>query len=373
MAYNSSMEKKGLTREQLKLLAIAAMVSDHVAWGFVDFMSPLGQVMHIFGRLTLPIMCFFIAEGYRHTRDIRQYLSRMVSFSLIAIIPFYIFFHEEYAYRQNIIFDLTLALLSIVISEHKAFPRVIRILLNLLLFIVSALIGGWVIMPILYTRIFYYGKSFRHKAFLFCVVTCLMQAWLLPAIILNQRYAFMPQYADWTVGERLYLFGFMLALIPLYFYNGEKGRTFGGRYFFYIFYPAHFLVLSAIRYLILGPGPQMIYIYAHVIALFIGISILIYVIIQPVSRAQMAVTFFMTVGIMYIFGFLLEITTMEAEGVYTATKLQYFAECLVMIAITFCMQELCHSRVPRPVYVAQCVVSVGFMYCMFTYNISSSY
>ncbi|MBQ2317877.1 MAG: hypothetical protein II182_06510, partial [Lachnospiraceae bacterium] len=90
------MGKLELNRTQLKLLAVVAMVVDHTAWGFVDFMSPLGQAMHIFGRLTLPIMCFFIAEGYRHTSDLRRYIERMASFAVISVVPFYVFFHEEY-------------------------------------------------------------------------------------------------------------------------------------------------------------------------------------------------------------------------------------------------------------------------------------
>lgn len=54
---------KTLDRTQLKLIAICAMVIDHVAWGFVEFMTPLGQIMHVLGRFTIPIMCYFVAEG----------------------------------------------------------------------------------------------------------------------------------------------------------------------------------------------------------------------------------------------------------------------------------------------------------------------
>ena len=112
---------KGLDRTQLKFIAICAMVCDHAAWGFVEFMSPLGQLMHIIGRLTVPTMCFFVAEGFRHTSSIKEYIQRMALFAVVAMLPFYLFFHEIYDYRQNIIFDLLLGLLLLTVLEHKRF------------------------------------------------------------------------------------------------------------------------------------------------------------------------------------------------------------------------------------------------------------
>ena len=79
---------KTLDRTQLKLIAICAMVIDHVAWGFVEFWSPLGQVMHVIGRFTIPIMCFFVAEGYRKTSSVSGYLKTMACFAVVSMIPF---------------------------------------------------------------------------------------------------------------------------------------------------------------------------------------------------------------------------------------------------------------------------------------------
>ncbi len=365
------MDKKiSLNRDQLKIIAIIAMVVDHTAWGFVDFMSPLGQAMHIFGRLTLPIMCFFIAEGFSHTSNIRKYVERMATFAVVSIIPFYVFFHEEYDYRQNIIFDLLLGLLALCALEHKEFKKPVRLLLVALLFVISAAIGGWVIMPIVYILIFYYKDTFKKKAIAFCTCTVLMEVFLFTAIVLNQRYHY--SHYDWTIAERVYLFGFMLALIPLYFYNGEKGHLFEkskvGRYFFYGFYPVHFLALVFIKHYILMFNAQRLYIIVHVIALFIALLTFLYVIRVETSRAQMATVFFLISAIMYIFGFLLEITTSDVAGAYTATKMEYFSECLVFIAVTFCVQELCNHRVPTFVYAGEIAISVFTMWSLFTYE-----
>lgn len=362
------MIEKGLSRRDLKLLAIIAMVVDHTAWGFVDFMSPLGQIMHIFGRFTLPIMCFFIVEGYRHTSNLRNYLTKMAAFATLSFFPFYIFFHQEYGYRQNIIFDLLLALIALCIADNKALPKITKGILIACLIGISLFIGGWVVMPIVYVLVFYYGKDFKTKAKWFIICTLIMETVLITAIILNQQYHF--SMYDWTVQERLYLLGFVFALIPLYFYNGKLGekKTLFSSYFFYVFYPLHFLVLSALKYLLGTPSTQKIYIMAHVVALFIAVILLGYVLTITPSKAQNAVACFLVFATMYIFGFLLEITTKEVAGVYTATKLQFFSECLVFFFITYTMQELCHTRISGVIYALELVVSAYIMYCTFTYE-----
>ena len=55
-----------LNRNQIKYIAIIAMIIDHIAWAFVPITSVLGQVMHVIGRLTGPTMAFMIAEGHGH-------------------------------------------------------------------------------------------------------------------------------------------------------------------------------------------------------------------------------------------------------------------------------------------------------------------
>ena len=51
-------------------------------------------------------------------------------------------------------------------------------------------------------------------------------------------------------GDTLFQFGTLLALPLLRAYNGRKGRNIGGKWFFYIFYPAHLLALGLLRWAI---------------------------------------------------------------------------------------------------------------------------
>ncbi|CBK74147.1 TraX protein [Butyrivibrio fibrisolvens 16/4] len=67
------MEKK-LNSNHLKIIAIIAMTIDHAANLFYPSFpaQPLPIALHIIGRLTAPIMWFFIAEGYHYTHNIKS-------------------------------------------------------------------------------------------------------------------------------------------------------------------------------------------------------------------------------------------------------------------------------------------------------------
>lgn len=354
-----------LNRTQLKLIAIISMVIDHVAWGFLDFYSPLGQFMHVLGRFTIPIMCFFVAEGFRKTHDLKQYIYRMASAAVFTIIPFYLFFGHEYGYRQNIIFDYLLGLLMLTILEKTSWNRALKILAVAALFGVSVTVGGWIITPSLFILVFYYGRDRRQKIIWFIICNVVTVASIETAIILNSRFHFMDY--EWTWWSMLYLLGFMLALPVLSLYNGEKGSDRPGSKFFYIFYPAHFIVLWAIQKLTVG--------YESVYGLYLGMHILVIVVIvimlegvlrSQASRGQNAVAIFLVSGAVYVCGFTLEILASTADGYYLACVVQYFGEYIMLISILLFISESCRVSTPRFVYLLHIVAALGLMYALVT-------
>lgn len=304
--------------------------------------------MHIIGRLTVPTMCFFIAEGFRHTKSVKGYIKRMAFFSVVAILPFYLFFHEVYEYRQNIIFDLMLGVLLLATLENKRFKIWQKVILSASLFIISATIGGWVIMPMLYILVFYYVKGFKRQAAWVVSLTVILEVFLIVAIKLNEIWHF--SHYDWPWYDKLYLLGFILPLFLLKHYNGEKGKDIFGRYFFYLFYPAHFLVLAAIKAVVNGCSIYEIYVACHVIALLVSMFILFMVLWEKPSKGQIATLLLVLSGCIYMFGFLVEITSGNVGGFYAATLMQYFGECLLMLAFTMFVAEMCHRDIPAFIY-----------------------
>lgn len=113
---------------------------------------------------------------------------------------------------------------------------------------------------------------------------------------------------------------------------------------------------------------EVIYIGSHVVALVLTFIMLVYVLSAQPSRAQTAVSFFIMSGILYIFGFLCEITTDSLEGALTATKMQYMGLLLVFIGMLFSIQELLHLKVAKWIYVIQVCASAVIMWGIFTWK-----
>ena len=357
------MKKLSLNRTQLKIIAIISMVIDHTAWGFVDFYSPLGQFLHVCGRLTIPIMCFFIAEGFRKTSDLKRYIYRMATFAAVAIIPFYIFFHEEYDYRQNIIFDLLLGLLVLTVLESKKLKKPAKVILAILLFIISATVGGWIITPILFILAFYYGKTFGQKVKWFIIADLITVIFLVTAIILN-GYLHFSKY-DWVWWDKFYLLGFMLALPLLYCYNGKKGSNFGGRYFFYLFYPMHFLVLAAIKAFVEGTvTPWSLYLGVHVVGLVLVLAITMLTIFNKPSKGQISVLFMEFGALTYTIGFILEIMSDTVEGVHFACLVEYFGEYTLFLAVLYFVSVLTSKKYPSFIFALLSIASLIFLYML---------
>ena len=83
-------------------------------------------LLHSAGRITAPIMCFFVAEGYFHTRSRPRYALRLLLFALISHFAYTFAFGIPFLPFQTGIFNQTsvmwplfLGLLALWISESQ--------------------------------------------------------------------------------------------------------------------------------------------------------------------------------------------------------------------------------------------------------------
>lgn len=232
----------GLSSDVLKLIAVAAMLIDHIAWAFMPFGSIAGQAMHVIGRIAAPIMCFMVAEGYHKTRDPIRYAKRLGLFALISHIPF-VYFETgslDPIHTTSVIFTLFLGLIALIIQGSPRFEPPVKSVIFLIICFV-AMIGDWnaiAVIWIYYFCVFRYDRKAQMKYF--SIISAVM-------ITLNTVAAiFMGN--SWY--SNLFQAGVFLAVPLLMNYNGVRKSGKGGKWFFYIFYPTHLAVIAVLRYIV---------------------------------------------------------------------------------------------------------------------------
>ena len=104
--------RTNLDTDLLKLVAIAAMLVDHIGGAFF----PEIPVFRWIGRLAFPLFCYCLTVGLLYTHDIRRYLGRLAIFAVVSQ-PFWILaFNADDILGNltnwNIFFTLFLSLLA---------------------------------------------------------------------------------------------------------------------------------------------------------------------------------------------------------------------------------------------------------------------
>lgn len=229
---------RGISGSTLKLIAIITMLIDHTGATVIRAIQrhpavvsdaklalmwqQIYDVSRDIGRIAFPIFCFLLVEGYLHTHDVRKYAGRLFLFALISEIPFDIALKGSWYFpdKQNVYFTLFLGLLVLIgidrITEHG--------LRNLFLAVIPIALGMYIALKI--------DTDYNYKGVFLIAILYLMRS--------SRLYQCIGGAAAtaWEVPAPL-------AYIPVYLYNGQRGLRL--KYLFYWFYPAHLMVLYALK------------------------------------------------------------------------------------------------------------------------------
>ena len=360
---SNSRNYKGLNLFTLKLIAIFAMTVDHVAWACVPFDSALGQIMHVVGRFTIPIMCFAIVEGYIHTGDIVKYALRLLIFGIISATPFYMFFGSMYGYRQNIIIDLLIALLTVMIAANENNSLSAKIISIICLGIISVTLGGWPLLPMVYVLIFYFfRKNFGKICLFFSLATVFCVAVTVILSIADAQLNIIN--LGWKWYDKMYLLGFILPLGLLYFYNGEKGGNRFSSAFFYVYYPAHLLVLS-IAFSTMN-DIRAIFMMVQATSIFFIAILIAMAAVQSKKSSNASIIATLIFGLLFMVGFFGEIINPTYETIKEVVKIEYVADCGFLICFTWFVADFLRMKVPITVYIIEACVSALTVFGVYT-------
>lgn len=299
-------KKKGVDGFTLKLIAIITMFIDHTGAVLVERylatlsttdpgyggFNALDLLLRSIGRIAFPIFIFCLVQGFCHTRNKLKYFIRLVLFALIAEIPFNLAFAgslTNFNY-QNVFFTLLLGFLFMwfedFISKKQVAPW-----LGYVGIIASSIIAGSYFGILVANILASFGAPLSNAdlpviipsgiaaTLLLTIFFCrkktfneLSQISLSLAVLGGLMWAGDLLRTDYGAAGVMaialaYIFrekktkSFLLALIPLIIssfieaiavidlvvikrYNDEKGRSM--KYFFYLFYPLHLLLLVGI-------------------------------------------------------------------------------------------------------------------------------
>lgn len=242
------MTQAKLNGNQLKLIAIAAMTIDHLTWilcpGYRTEWWILG--LHLIGRLTAPIMWYFIAEGYHYTHDVKKYAARLFLLALISHFAYNFCFGIPFVPFRSTVFNQTsvawplawgLVLICVNNSERwKGWQKTLLILLVCLI----TFCADWSCIAAIAVLFLSDNRGNFKKQMTWMMVWCAMYA-LVYFLFINRVYGLLQ-------------LGTCLTIPLLRQYNGERGTWKGMKTLFYVYYPAHMFVIGILRVALWGAG-----------------------------------------------------------------------------------------------------------------------
>ena len=246
--------RHGLNGNQLKLIAVISMLCDHaairlLAYGLIPALYVAGKdtvaecwnqafwILRSVGRMAFPMYVFLLTEGFCHTRNRRRYALRLGVFALISEIPFDLLVYGKIwdTHSQNVFFTLFLSVLMLTAVEwigrntDAALAQYRQMAV-----IVGAALLAWLL------RTDYDAAGIMLAAVLVWFRLTPDTA-CLAGFVLMAAAEFRP----------VYILGLAVSFFLIRCYNGTRG-IWKGKWFFYLVYPVHLLVLYGISRLVFG-------------------------------------------------------------------------------------------------------------------------
>lgn len=234
---------QGLNRDVIKYIAMVTMLLNHIAHVFLVRGTVLHEFFEDVGYFTAPVMCYFLVEGYAYTRSKFRYGLRLLVFTVISQAPFYLALRLPMAglpFTLNMFYTLFCSFLILVAREKIQNPTWRGAVCGILVLI--TIIGDWQIFAALLVYLLAENWGDKRKMMINYMTIALIYCLFITRNYMWGNYGLAASVFHGLLG----CLGIVAAgVVVLSFYNGkraEHGRNFS-KWFFYIFYPAHLLIL----------------------------------------------------------------------------------------------------------------------------------
>lgn len=229
------------------------MTIDHIAWlqfpGYPQQWLPV--ILHVIGRITCPVMCYFIAEGYHHTKNITKYTRRLFVFAIIShfayifasgnfvdwksFIPFY---YGEILNQTSVMWPLAWGLVMLRIAHSEKIKEQLKPVLILAICLIT-FPSDWSCIASLCILAFGTNRGDFKKQMLWMILYVSMYS-AVYFFSLDKLYGLMQMAV-------------VFAIPVIMKYNGQRGQNPKMnrimKYVFYIYYPLHLLIIGWIQWI----------------------------------------------------------------------------------------------------------------------------
>ncbi len=226
----------------LKIIAIVCMTIDHIglclgldyhgSYSLSGFMSlDTYNLCRMIGRLAFPIFCYLIVEGLIYTKSTFNYCLRLFIFAFISQVPFSLMTRGvpfDIYKHLNVYFTLALGLITIAAIDYCKAQEKRGIIKKPIFVLLSA-------VAIICTTSF--ADSIQTDYAGFGVLVIVIFYIFRDRPLLTYIALYLATYYMSTNSQMYSLW----AMVPILLHNHKKGPSM--KYFFYVYYPAHMLIL----------------------------------------------------------------------------------------------------------------------------------
>lgn len=209
----------------LKLVALALMVVDHAG----AHLMGNDVVMRTIGRLAFPIFAWCVVVGSEYTHDMKAYMKRMALFYFVTQPCYVLSFGRAWS-QHNIYLTLLLGLIAIWAIKDKEY---------------------WA-LPMVLLAAYYIKPNYGMDGVYVIILLYLVRRSKLLATLLVTAFCFYwgrNSQTILTIGDwQLHMQTVAALSLPLIILPTHTGIRLN-KYVFYAFYPAHMLVIYAIKQL----------------------------------------------------------------------------------------------------------------------------
>ncbi|MDR2477976.1 MAG: conjugal transfer protein TraX [Treponema sp.] len=253
----------GLSGTQIKIAGVIMMVFDHLYYMFNT--NGIPSWFHWLGRPVAPMFLFICTEGFAHTRSRKRYLLQLLAaYELMNIISTVLGFalpNENIMLIFSIFGSLFFAALYMLfidmfrdgVKTKKPGTAALAVLLMVLPIVYS--MATMVVLSAQQAEVPQWLTFVLFKFIPNIMVVEGNLVWMLfGALFYILRQRRILQVIPLVLFGIICLFTgsiewlVIFAAVPVLLYNGSRGK--GGKYFFYIFYPAHIYLFYIIAYLL---------------------------------------------------------------------------------------------------------------------------